>query len=110
MYMSNIERDALTDVANLKREDIDTKFGLCANGLSDIPWELYIEWLRQWPKYSGEPSYPVPSPAGCGIYPSVMYHNAIRAGTLYEGEYGTLRFELLAFMQEKCRNWLTGKE
>ena len=59
-------------------------------------------WVN-WPKFSGSIRYPVPSPNGRP--PSEEYYWA-QGGTMWEGEYGKLRLELLDFLIEELEKQL----
>jgi hypothetical protein len=56
--------------------------------------ELLAAWAR-WPKASGDPLYPVPSPR---LTPEEWYH---LTPDKWAGEYGALRRELLDFLIEE---------
>lgn len=82
---------------------------------SGICWAIYIQHdharndefsacmacahylMRHWPKYSGNPRYPVPAthPEGRSSY---AFHDAAEDGAMWEGEYGKLRLELLDWL------------
>lgn len=61
------------------------------------PWEIIERRFKTWPKYSGNPSFPVPSPA----HPDDMwaaeisYRQANCTRNMWSGEYGKQRIELL---------------
>ena len=66
-------------------------------GVEDDQKARLYELFALWPKYSGGAIFPVPSPDSernhFGIY---VY--ASRKGTLWTGEYGALRMELLEWL------------
>lgn len=55
---------------------------------------LLRKMFQAWPQYSGNPCYPVPSPDG----PVTAYSSANLRGTLWQGEYGRLRVDLLKWL------------
>ena len=92
-------------------------FGLCRNCTygEDIPTrhlrgevrELVDSITQKWPKYSGNPAYPVPDPE-C-VYKaehlraeaaSRAYAQGAHKGNLYSGKYGKLRMQLAAFIAD----------
>lgn len=99
--------EGIENVALFDEADINRACGLCSNVFYMI-WDhdVYKEILKTWPKYTKDCGYPVPAPEGCGIYPHVLYTNAIRAGSLYDGPYGVLRLELLAHVKHVCKEIL----
>lgn len=71
--------------------------------VTNAGWEAYFDaglheevdlllqsLFEEWPKYSGQPAFPIPGGAGA-------YFGSCR----WEGEYGALREELLQFMIEQ---------
>lgn len=52
--------------------------------------------MKMWPKNSGNENFPVPSV--CGDSPLFDFHNAQVNVCMWEGAYGELRKELLAFL------------
>lgn len=81
--------------------------------LGDLPWVLdsvLTVCARAWPHYSGNPWCPVPPTTECNDTQEPMssavqwakasfeYEKASRAGTMWQGEYGNLRRELLRFV------------
>ena len=55
--------------------------------------------FQQWPKYSGDPTYPVPCPYG-QRNPIDAYSHGVRTDSMYTGPYGELRKELAAFIAD----------
>lgn len=69
---------------------IRTTSSLSINNLINITFKPYFE---KWPKFSGEEEFPVPNPmGGC---PRHTYWNT---SSMWTGEYGRLRIELLDFL------------
>ncbi len=68
--------------------------GAAAYGSSEL-WRLF----RLWPKYSGSIDYPIP-----GSYQAFWF--AQKYGSMWSGEYGKLRKELLNFMIEQLEKEL----
>lgn len=69
------------------------------------------EWLREtwvhWPKYSGQPLYPVPEnflTRNPTLTAEDMYY---QTEFLWKGSYGKLRFELLAFLTQRLADDIT---
>lgn len=58
--------------------------------------------FRKWPLFSGNLDYPVPA-AG---HPMDAFDDATGDGTMWEGEYGTLRLELLDFLISEYRSMM----
>lgn len=78
--------------------------GICGNlvrtGLvGDVPDEVLAEMFRAWPKFSGDIDFPVPG--GCREYSRARINK-----TMWEGDYGELRMELLNFCIEKLQTEL----
>ena len=101
-------------------------FGLCRNCTygEDIPTrhlrgevrELVDSITQKWPKYSGNPAYPVPDPE-C-VYKAEhlraeaaarAYHRATSGG-MYSGKYGKLRMQLAAFIADGLENHIKRAE
>ena len=102
-------------------------FGLCRNCTysRDIPplhirveVKVLVSGITQkWPKYSGNPAYPVPDPE-C-VYKaehlraeaaSRAYAQGAHKGNLYSGEYGSLRKLLAAYIAEGLTEWIKNEE
>lgn len=64
----------------------------CLSLTRQLRWHVF----SQWPLYSGEQNYPVPSahPDGAAY---AAYSIAFEEGTLWTGEYGDLRRDLCQF-------------
>ena len=91
-------------------------FGLCRNCThgEDIPTRRLRDEVRalvdsitqKWPKYSGNPAYPVPDPE-CAYKAEHLraeaaaraYDQAVSKG-MYSGKYGKLRMQLAAFIAD----------
>lgn len=71
-------------------EGKDNENGICF-GLNGAIRDEFKALCKQWPKYSGDPEFPVPFPSGT---PREGY---IGTPNLWAGEYGELRRELLAW-------------
>ena len=92
----------------------DSGMGICVNlvcfGRERIPQAS--TWLRyqfpKWPKYSGNPEYPVPATqvGETGDSQYIGTRNLYNPGT----EYGRLRLELLDFLIEQAKGELHGPE
>lgn len=69
--------------------------GICGNVRSASAEEIRILYpmFRKWPEFSGTVGYPVPAPKG--ISPESYYWSSV---DLWEGEYGSARKRLLAFL------------
>lgn len=59
---------------------------------------LFKDLSEKWEKYSGDSCYPIPS---SGI-PEQDYFISARHNTLWVGEQGELRMELMKFVKELC--------
>lgn len=76
--------------AELARIKTISSRGLSINSLINLTFKPYFE---KWPKFSGDEEYPVPNPiGGC---PRRIYWDT---GSMWVGEYGRLRIELLDFL------------
>ena len=101
-------------------------YGLCNNCMHsrDIPplhirveVKVLVSGITQkWPKYSGNPAYPVPDPE-C-VYKAEhlraeaaarAYHRATSGG-MYSGKYGKLRMQLAAFIADGLENHIKRAE
>lgn len=75
--------------------------GICANiGMKDIGI-LYSEFgnlISDWPYFSGELEFPIPSTDPNIVTPMMQY---LRGGNLWEGEQGQLRWNLVQFAIDK---------
>lgn len=84
---------------------INTSFGICGNILHLYPegsdhywlWRNLTTACRMWDKFSGDVYYPVPAPTGSLLSPLRIYSEIENQ---WEGEYGDLRRELLAWCIE----------
>ena len=84
----------------LKKEISDLDDGI----YNDIIDEFY-NLVQKWPKYSGCIDYPVPSPyCDDDRSPEDIYWSNSYAETLWSGDYGNLRIELLDFMIDYLKN------
>lgn len=115
----NIEK-VLLDALRYTKEN-PQNVGICKNVggyVSNLPnysselggkvQTLLIHTYQNWPKYSGDFSYPVPVPSdlpnsdiGINVTPGMAYNYA---GNYWAGEYGQLRMELLDFLISELEN------
>lgn len=96
--------DALVAVKNSPEKRNDRSYrGIC--GMLklfnvDVYCSLDFDNLcRNWPKFSGNLNYPVP-PANPGETAETEFWNAFNLETMWQGEYGALRMELLDYLIE----------
>lgn len=68
----------------------------------DILDECIVPWFEQWPKFSGDISYPVPS-TDKSLDEYHIYCEYNKDDRLWTGEYGDLRKELLDFLIERFK-------
>lgn len=83
-----------TGIAN----DFHLGFGICSNAVlrdDDITIELTYIFTR-WPKYSGNPKYPIKAPNSQDSERGI-YAWAVDYDKMWLGSYGDLRIELLDF-------------
>ena len=102
-------------------------YGLCLNCMHslDIPdfetrWEVRTLVKRitmKWPASRGHHLYPVPAPAFVYITNEQAadaadraYQQASAEGTVYSGEYGSLRKLLAAYIAEGLAEWIKNEE
>lgn len=91
----------LIDLLNAVKSNDTKKFyptvGICSQVYLLVPLR---DAFRAWPKYSGDVIYPVSvnynKTGSCTAYRE--YHEAKNTGTMWVGEYGKLRIELLEFL------------
>lgn len=87
------------DFQVLVGEDVENDSGFAKycfnNGVETIPLSKYI---LSWEKYSGNPKYPVPSVTE-GKDSREDYRHHLTTNTLWEGESGNLRRQLLKHFQ-----------
>lgn len=76
-------------------------WGICSHICASFVQFHQLEGLwRKWPKYSGDPLYPVP---GTGVNKDSCnraYREAYLNGSMWTGDYGALRLELLHYLIE----------
>ena len=74
---------------------IDPDTGICANltkqGAAGKPFDLFEDLTICWPKFSGNPVYPIPGGA-------LAFVSHLSAGALWKGEQKELRLELCNFI------------
>lgn len=94
--MSRYVKIALLKALIKTKDSPRPTWGICQNVDRNILIDLggyancLTELFKSWPKYSGNPSYPVPLPGY--EYPDNAYNDI---DMLWEGAYGDLRRELL---------------
>lgn len=66
---------------------------------SDEPFDQLYHWFGDWPKRSGNASFPVPSPCG---KPIAAFYRCFEDKTMWAGEYGDNRKELLAYLLKRA--------
>jgi len=84
--------------------------GLCDNGLDQV----VKAYAKEWPLWSGCELYPVPHPSYLpgsaeddDIFIAARWHySGTSARSIYTGEYGALRFELIRFLKSKIEEEL----
>ena len=86
------------------KEKPNTSAGICGQNammsLSLEAFRLVRQTMAEWPKYSGEYDYPVPSTMeGCNA--RECFHNNLRNLWDRNTEYGALRWELLDWLIEQ---------
>ena len=104
--MLDIDQDAaiiiLAELRHLKRfGPSDLELGICyhCDTFESLgPRLLCKEVYRGWPHYSGNPIYPVPSPAvSSGLDEEELFY---KGGNMWVGDYGKLRLNLLDYLIE----------
>lgn len=77
--------------------------GICGNlkllGVDVYDSKEFEELVLSWPKFSGDVEYPVP-PANPDETADTEFWHAFNRTTMWEGEYGALRMELLDYLIE----------
>lgn len=82
---------------------------LSAHGVSGQMLDKFDLAASRWQHFSGDSLYPVPVPNNVSSVttPRKAFHEAVRQGTVWDGEYGEARKALLAwvvyYMQETWR-------
>lgn len=79
-------------------------YGICANleqltGSYAKSYAWVPEQTHDWPEFSGDLMYPVPSPTP-GVSPEKAYHEAATEKTVWTGPYGEARLRLLDYLIE----------
>lgn len=102
--------EALVHVKN-NVDQLDPSYGICgalATHFSPkykiIPWDSIDEFCYSWEKFSGDKLFPVPSTIEGKCLASCYGEHRV-SGTLWVGEQGTLRLELLDHLiseTQKC--------
>lgn len=102
--VSDLESRRISDgICGLLDNLLDTRHHI----LNDIDIGILKQLWKEWPKYSGNCNFPVPSPATVGnkgLIDSLVYSFAESAywslTNRWSGDYGTMRKELLLFLIE----------
>lgn len=100
----NIEQRLLAALIKIKQDGPkDLNCGICSNAQELVdPYEcsdggmayhLISAYSVEWPKFSGDKLYPIPSPTGNDPMDEYDYSD-----DLWTGAYGELRYELLDFL------------
>lgn len=89
----------------------NVKFGICVNLILSFEDSILLEQVlcdlenirdiifKEWPNYSGDIRYPVPS-----LFPLISSENLYyHTDNMWIGEYGDLRKELLQFMIDSLK-------
>lgn len=93
----------------------DPAIGICNNVTSEVHHHydaLLTELMESWPKFSGISNFPVPAPEGfvpegTDFAEADLCVSAYYGLPKWEGDYGALRMELLAYMIDECRRILS---
>ena len=94
---------------SIKEDGNQLEFGICKELLHRNA-SLYLDaarWLerlwKKWPKFSGNPRFPIPSP-DTGP-PGSAFYQGVDEGTNWDKrtKYGRLRWELLDFLIEQTK-------
>lgn len=132
--MSDLEKQlravALRALIRIRDFGPNERYGICTNLASDAEllsfrrcndsmfefkdgiyrWseDFVASIAKDWPHFSGDTMYPVPKSASgshqCNA--ADMYHASYSIGTLWKGEYGRLRIDLLLFLIAKLEEEL----
>lgn len=88
--------------ARIAAGDIPTKDGICTGAyliFNRVFKDTRAEVFQEWPHYSGDVDYPVRDPNKAGAdAAAALFGEAFKRGSLWEGEYGDLRLDLLEHM------------
>ena len=81
-------------------------YGICyhlaEHCADDDERQLAKQWMRQWPEYSGCPSYPVAAPS---TYEEADPEGAFDDLDKWVGEYGSSRIRLLNYLIRRCEEY-----
>lgn len=96
--------DALVVIKNNPDQRKDRAYNaICGNlkllGVDVYDSKEFDDLVRSWPKFSGNTSFPVP-PVNPGETAETEFWNAFNRETMWQGEYGALRMELLDYLIE----------
>ena len=84
------------------KSERDEDSGICGNCLS-LPFLVLLPLFEKWPKYSGIPEYPVPSPDKKTTAKDAYYRYSLWDT---DSQYGKDRWELVEFLIKELRKEL----
>lgn len=97
----NAHKELLHCLINIRAGDRKPYVGICRHIQDDQQQYVFNGLCKEWPKYSGDKEYPVPS-----VDPDDTPRDAYNASgdEVYEGEYGALRLELVDYCIDRLEN------